>query len=371
MLPASPPSADPFLLQLAERPFDRSLRLVFADWLLERGDPRGEVIALAQRGDLSLTERRRIARLTEQHAAEWLGPLAAVADLTTSRFDGGFLSTLVCRAPEREATWSELTGDPRLASVTNLVLPTGREAPELVAFLGHPVLARLKRLQAPAIAWDLVRDQPLPRFALEAAAVASWGVFSGEIAPVLRVPMALAAKRLELVTSEFVNPLVSAEIRKALGGDRAVWSTQDPVGTLADDLKHFAELRLVARFGVVEGAVAWLLIGATDPGVQRWAGSRWSIEFGDARFTVARDAERFSRLEIDLAHDHDAQGLGQRIATAASVLVLLGSGGLESVEIALPGQARLRPGERDSLRAAARRLRSVKRFSLGGVEVTP
>jgi uncharacterized protein (TIGR02996 family) len=357
------------LLQLAERPFDRSLRLVFADWLLEQGDPRGEVIALTSRGELSLTERRRVARLTEQHAAQWLGPLAAVADVATTRFEGGFLSTLVCRAPEREAVWSELAGDPRLASVTNLVLPTGREATGLQSFLEHPVLGHLKRLQAPAIVWSQLRRAPPRSFALEVAAVASWGVFSGELAPVLQVPTALAAKRLELVTSEFVNPLVSAEIRRALAQDPA--SATEAAHGLSSELKPFDDLRLVARFGVVEGAVAWLLVGAVDVGVQRWAGSRWSIEFGDGRFSVERQGERFSHLVIDLSHDDDAQGLGHRIATAASVLVQLSPAALESVEVVLPAHARLRPGERDALRAATRRLRTVKRFSLGGVELTP
>ena len=56
------------LTGLAERPFDRELRLVYADWLQEQGDPRGEVIALSERGDLSLTERRKVARLTAQHS---------------------------------------------------------------------------------------------------------------------------------------------------------------------------------------------------------------------------------------------------------------------------------------------------------------
>src|ERR1700722_7608798 len=37
-----------FLEAIMEKPDDDSLRLVFADWLEERGDPRGELLRLMQ-----------------------------------------------------------------------------------------------------------------------------------------------------------------------------------------------------------------------------------------------------------------------------------------------------------------------------------
>ena len=37
---------DPFLAQIAANPDDDALRLVYADWLEERGDPRCELIRL-------------------------------------------------------------------------------------------------------------------------------------------------------------------------------------------------------------------------------------------------------------------------------------------------------------------------------------
>jgi uncharacterized protein (TIGR02996 family) len=349
--------AEQFLLSLAERPFDRSLRLVFADWLLEQNDPRGEVIALSERGDLSLTERRRVHRLTELHAARWLGPLLPLADLPNTKFEGGFLSTLVCRAPDRESTWVSAAGDPRLSTVKSLVLPTGREASEAAVFLRHPRLVNVKRLQASSIAWSLLQLDPAPAFTLDTVAIASWGVFQGELTAVLTVPVAKRARQLELVTSEFVNPLVVAEIRRSLA-EEAVFSV-------------FDDVRLAARFKVVERAVAWLIAASSDAPVNRWAADTWSIEFGDGVYSLTRDSERFSSLTVDLSHDDDQQGLGQRLATAASVLVQLGPAVLESVEVRLPEGARVRPSERDALRAATRRLRTVKRFSLGGMNLSP
>jgi uncharacterized protein (TIGR02996 family) len=364
--------ADQFLQRLAERPFDRSLRLVFADWLLEQNDPRGEVIALSERGGLSLTERRRVARLTEQHAARWLGPLAALADPANTKFEGGFLSSLVCRAPDREATWLACAGDLRLATLTRLVLPTGREAREVVGFLQHPILKHVKRLQASSIAWSLLEREPPPAFTLDTVAVASWGVFAGELLPVLHVPLVKSVRQLELVTSEFVNPLVVGELRRSLAAttqaasEQATGGGQDGAPPIV-----FDEVRLSARFGVVEGAVAWLIAAASDAPVNRWASRAWSIEFGDGVYAVTRDAERAAVLTVDLSHDDDLTGLGQRIATAASVLVQLGPAVLEAVEVLLPEGARVRASERDALRAATRRLRTVKRFSLGGTNLSP
>lgn len=53
-------------------PDDDAPRLVLADLLQERGDPRGELIALQCRGG----QERRVAALLKKHGKEWLGELA-------------------------------------------------------------------------------------------------------------------------------------------------------------------------------------------------------------------------------------------------------------------------------------------------------
>jgi uncharacterized protein (TIGR02996 family) len=346
--------------QLAERPFDRSLRLVFADFLLEQGDVRGEVISLSDKSaDLSLSERRRLTRLTELHAAQWVKSLSEIIDLSHSRFEGGFLSHLVCVAPVRARAWVDLSGDQTLATVRSLVLPAGKEAAEVSVFLQHPVLRQLTRLQASSLAWGLLGAPAQPSFTLETVAISSWGTFRSELEPVLRFPGLPHAKRVDLVTSEFVNPLVVGEVWEALLAQ-------------AELLLKVPELRLVARFGVIEGAVAWLITGSGAQLERRWPnGQAWSIDYGDSVYTLVRDEGRFAKLVIDLSFHQDLVGLGQRIATAASVLVQLAPAKLQRIEVQVPFGARVRAAERDSLRAAARRLGSVKEFSLAGATLTP
>src|ERR1043165_6117004 len=87
--------ADAELLALVyAAPDDDGPRLVYADALLERGDPRGELIALQiarARGPISDEARAREAELLADDArcAGWAQPLSAVG---SCRFERGFPS---------------------------------------------------------------------------------------------------------------------------------------------------------------------------------------------------------------------------------------------------------------------------------------
>src|SRR5262249_39331179 len=72
----------PFIRAIAERPDEDMPRLIYADWLEERGDPRAEFIRVqctlaspdtpyTQRADLKATERA----LRAAHLAVWARPL--------------------------------------------------------------------------------------------------------------------------------------------------------------------------------------------------------------------------------------------------------------------------------------------------------
>jgi uncharacterized protein (TIGR02996 family) len=87
---------DAFLEAIIADPNDDALRLIYADWLDERDDPRGEFIRVqielatlpsddARRA--SLVERER--RLLNAHQAQWLGPVAEVVE--TAQFRRGLL----------------------------------------------------------------------------------------------------------------------------------------------------------------------------------------------------------------------------------------------------------------------------------------
>ena len=81
------------LAQVYAAPDDDAPRAVYADWLLEHGDPRGEFIALqllrAQGGGTPEQADRERALLVA-HAAAWLAPLPIRA--AGVRFERGFVS---------------------------------------------------------------------------------------------------------------------------------------------------------------------------------------------------------------------------------------------------------------------------------------
>ncbi|CAN5725071.1 hypothetical protein BH11MYX1_BH11MYX1_46610 [soil metagenome] len=89
-------SRESLLAEVYARPLDDAPRMVFADFLLEHGDPYGEFITLqlarGRHGDPSPREQE----LLKRHGKEWLGNLATVLRLNKSysgtRFARGFLS---------------------------------------------------------------------------------------------------------------------------------------------------------------------------------------------------------------------------------------------------------------------------------------
>jgi uncharacterized protein (TIGR02996 family) len=87
------------LAEIYANPTDDGPRLVLADMLLERGDERGELIALQfKRRDSALDDEAaaREALLLKKHGKLWLGPLAPVISFgksySRSRFERGFLA---------------------------------------------------------------------------------------------------------------------------------------------------------------------------------------------------------------------------------------------------------------------------------------
>lgn len=87
---------DAFLQAILENPDDDPLRLIYADWLEERGDPRGEFIrvqcALARLPEEDPTYpdlQEREAELLAAHGAAWSAAVNKIA--TDSAFHRGFI----------------------------------------------------------------------------------------------------------------------------------------------------------------------------------------------------------------------------------------------------------------------------------------
>jgi uncharacterized protein (TIGR02996 family) len=77
-------------------PDDDAPRHVLADFLSERGDPRGEFIALQlarHGGTLDAAGKKREKELLKRHKKQWLGPIAPLIQPHNMRFERGFLVT--------------------------------------------------------------------------------------------------------------------------------------------------------------------------------------------------------------------------------------------------------------------------------------
>jgi uncharacterized protein (TIGR02996 family) len=132
-------------------PADDAPRLVYADYLQEQGDPRGEFIALQCAARLDAAGKARMRRLKQEHAHKWLGPLApAILEAQTTEFERGFLAKCtVC------AHWSyspKVDDDPREQLIRTLLEhPAWSTLREIkMAKLGRskraPLIAHCKRL---------------------------------------------------------------------------------------------------------------------------------------------------------------------------------------------------------------------------------
>ena len=82
------------LAAIVEAPDDDAPRLVYADWLQSRGDPRGEFIQLqCQLAATPDDDRRRAMRIAENkllaaHGKAWLAPLVDLFPDLDGRFFG-------------------------------------------------------------------------------------------------------------------------------------------------------------------------------------------------------------------------------------------------------------------------------------------
>ncbi|HET9988310.1 MAG TPA: TIGR02996 domain-containing protein, partial [Kofleriaceae bacterium] len=131
---------DALLARIYAAPNDLGPRTIYADWLQERGDPRGELIALqlAHAGTApSDAQRRREAQLLENHGAEWLGALAP-ACVGEPRFAGGFAVELRVDVGRALGT----IGAPAWSTVTGLWLGPHDAWPR--ALVRHPVMRELR-----------------------------------------------------------------------------------------------------------------------------------------------------------------------------------------------------------------------------------
>ncbi len=134
-----------------ERPEEDTARLVYSDWLTERGEPRGELIALQVRlsqSEGSEKERRRAESLLRTHQDEWLGPLRRL--LTRVEFRRGFLdrAALAQNAVATQDAWKQAASSDVLRTVR--VLEKGRgNSRHYTRFVLSPQMENLRVVELP------------------------------------------------------------------------------------------------------------------------------------------------------------------------------------------------------------------------------
>ncbi len=350
---------DELFARLAQRPFDDDLRSIIADWWSEQGDPRGEVVAASQRGDLKLSERRRVRQLVEKHSRSWLGPLGPIAAPGLSTFVGGFLDTLVLDPAARSASLAALANEPRLATLRALDVSVMRKSQALSTFIRQPALRSLQRFTAGPAGLKALEGEPVP-FTLETLGVSDHGFFEEALRPLKKHAVAQRTP-----TWSLVSPLLLASDHA-----RELFASLQPQ---LDVVARVPELRLVARYGVFEGFATWLGRPAEEHEVleARWPrGERWGVDSPLMSLTLHRDEHgRWPQLDVEL-HGEGMLELDQQMAKLISVLVLLRSAALTQVNVALPRRATATREHLMNLKLAARRLRGVA-VTVGGEVVAP
>jgi len=298
------------LLQaIYEAPDGDAPRRAYAEWLIERGDPRGELVSLQleeQRTGLTEAQTERVAALLRQHGDQWLGALAPVVMFREGVvFERGFPSTSYVSFKTTEQCRAVLEA-PEMATLRGLTI-MGFDVP------GTRVLAYLAG-----------RDRPsrLRYLAIELGAEPD-----GEDLVALTHPRAVVA--LPELATLWVNATraESPVTPEALG-----WVTRGPLLSqlerlVVTGLAEARSFRLAAWLQVAEGApqlrVLDLMRTAKDvSGVTTtwWWQLRRDADGAEIEISLSVDPqyEAASRREVDarLAEEHarafatDLEGLG-------------------------------------------------------------
>lgn len=244
-----------------ETPMSDSPRLVLADALTERDDPRGEFIALQIHGGAQT--RSRVRSLLRTHGADWCGALDGVLLTRGRRFVRGFLDAGVIR-PRTLAAAEAAMGDPHWATLTELEMRSSLTRPRVFELATQAATRSLRVLRGLLDAEQLVEvlrnphRKPLRHLGLATDPwVQTWSVPSGR--PSVRVDL----QTLEISTSALA---LRRWIRRTLGQVPAlVLTTADvPVSGLLhlharDALGVLDGLRPLARDRVA------LVVGPTRP----------------------------------------------------------------------------------------------------------
>ncbi len=146
------------LASVYQDPDDDSARLVYADWLMEQGDPRGEFIALQFKADPDA--KRRANALLREHKKAWLGPLAHVLRGEVEFRRGFAAQGIATFRNERDvAQWGSLVEWATLEEISYSHTIVRDDQQEWSHFIG-PAMKSVRVAHCPTIAHLLAANTP-------------------------------------------------------------------------------------------------------------------------------------------------------------------------------------------------------------------
>jgi uncharacterized protein (TIGR02996 family) len=315
------PALVPLFDAIVERPGDDAPRQVLADALMERGDPRGEFIAVQlrmARGGATRNDARREHELFSEHGAAWLRELPGVTRALRG-FHRGFpvrlelrprgqgLASPTWRTVERLDVQATGRGEELTApALGRLELVTGLDGPALQALLEGPARPRLREVHLAGPRLDGLRADEARRLVMALERFATLRVL--ELAP---TPWRHHAAWLDW--------LFEARLARRLERLRLVSETpMDVAGVQAQ---------------LLGAGLETLKVELATPGVTFTVDARWlTVRFDDAAALAARGstvrnlASRFSpipysRFEVLVgsrrATPPQLQSLGEVVVRAA------------------------------------------------------
>lgn len=344
---------DELLRQIAETPFELAPRLVFADFLAERDDPRAEVIVLSTRDSLTGAERRRMKEVEREHAEAWLGPLSAIAARASSTFAFGFLEQLELAFQTPAERLSSLNDEPRLATVRSLDTAAVRHVSAVATFLAQRSFKGLKRLiVGPDTVVALARG-PFP-FQLETVGVSNAESFDDMLGAFGELQLTRAAPRWEFVSKLLFGTSHALDLFRTL-----------PRYSGALD-GH--ELRLTVPYGVFEGVATWLTRPIENAPLLKGC-TAWSVRAPGVEFTLIPSGLEWSTLRVRLEAE-TMKELDDRVSRLAAVMVLLASARLERIEVDVSSGLSPTRAQQHVLKVAARRLPTAS-VMMAGAPLVP
>jgi uncharacterized protein (TIGR02996 family) len=116
-----------FLAAIWGAPDDDTPRAVYADWLTERGDVRGELITLQLTPSPTPAAKKRIWTLLKKHGKAWAGPFDRFVTKEGRHFTRGFLSHVVVESNVAKAAVAQTLAHPEWALIESLSFGYGNE----------------------------------------------------------------------------------------------------------------------------------------------------------------------------------------------------------------------------------------------------